>query len=116
MVLGCGEREAVDRRGRRRGRGRGENEREEGRDESGLTNLAQSLHRFAADLRLLQSPVIGEWSEPFGKRQVGSSAMPFKRNPITAEKIDSLARYITFSNAAAVALIFGLALWLPRRR
>ncbi|MCC7354586.1 MAG: adenylosuccinate lyase [Anaerolineae bacterium] len=60
----------------------------------GLTALAQTAHRFAADLRILQSPALGEWAEPFGKRQVGSSAMPFKRNPITAEKIDSLARFV----------------------
>ena len=59
-----------------------------------LSGLAMSLHKFAFDLRLLQSPPIGEWSEPFGARQVGSSAMPFKRNPISAEKIDSLARYL----------------------
>ena len=59
-----------------------------------LAGLAASLHKFAFDLRLLQSPVIGEMSEPFGAKQVGSSAMPFKRNPIRAEKIDSLARYI----------------------
>ncbi len=57
-----------------------------------LAGLGGSLYKFAFDLRLLQSPPIGEWSEPFGSRQVGSSAMPFKRNPINAEKIDSLAR------------------------
>lgn len=57
-----------------------------------LAGLAQSLYRFAADLRLLQAPGLGEWAEPFGAQQVGSSAMPFKRNPINAENIDSLAR------------------------
>ena len=59
-----------------------------------LAGLAMSLHKFAFDLRILQSPPIGEWAEPFGAKQVGSSAMPFKRNPIHAEKIDSLARYL----------------------
>ena len=59
-----------------------------------LAGLAMSLHKFAFDLRILQSPPIGEWAEPFGVKQVGSSAMPFKRNPIHAEKIDSLARYL----------------------
>lgn len=59
-----------------------------------LAGLAQTLNKFAFDLRVLQSPPIGEWSEPFGVKQVGSSAMPFKRNPINAEKIDSLARYL----------------------
>jgi adenylosuccinate lyase len=59
-----------------------------------LAGLAQTLNKFAFDLRVLQSPPIGEWSEPFGAKQVGSSAMPFKRNPINAEKIDSLARYL----------------------
>ena len=59
-----------------------------------LAGLGGTLYKFAFDLRLLQSPVIGEWAEPFGKRQIGSSAMPFKRNPISAEKIDSLARHL----------------------
>jgi adenylosuccinate lyase len=59
---------------------------------SGLAGLAGSLYKFAFDLRLLQSPPIGELAEPFGSAQVGSSAMPFKRNPINAEKINSLAR------------------------
>jgi adenylosuccinate lyase len=59
---------------------------------SALAGLGASLYKFAFDLRLLQSPSIGEMAEPFGEFQVGSSAMPFKRNPIQAEKIDSLAR------------------------
>ncbi|MEO8392677.1 MAG: lyase family protein, partial [Chloroflexota bacterium] len=59
-----------------------------------LSGIAGSLYKFAFDLRILQSPVIGEWHEPFGKQQVGSSAMPFKRNPINAEKIDSLGRLV----------------------
>ncbi len=59
-----------------------------------LAMLGSTLYRFAFDLRILQSPPIGEWAEPFGKQQVGSSAMPFKRNPIRAENIDSLARYL----------------------
>lgn len=59
-----------------------------------LSNLASSIHKLSLDLRILQSPVIGEVSEPFGKKQVGSSAMPFKRNPINNEKIDSLSRLI----------------------
>jgi adenylosuccinate lyase len=59
-----------------------------------LAGLAGSLHKMMFDLRILQSPLFGEWSEPFRSKQVGSSAMPFKRNPITAEKIDSLARWV----------------------
>lgn len=61
---------------------------------SALAGLGQSLYKMAFDLRLLQSPPIGELSEPFGSKQVGSSAMPFKRNPIRAEKINSLGRHL----------------------
>ena len=59
-----------------------------------LDDLSCTLAKFALDFRMLQSSAIGEWSEPFGKSQVGSSAMPFKRNPINCEKVDSLCRYI----------------------
>jgi adenylosuccinate lyase len=59
-----------------------------------VANLGATLHKFAFDLRILQSPPIGEWSEPFGEKQVGSSAMPFKRNPIVAENVDSLTRLV----------------------
>ncbi len=59
-----------------------------------LAGVAASLYKFSFDLRILQTPPMGEWSEPFGTHQVGSSAMPFKRNPIRSEKVDSIARYI----------------------
>lgn len=59
-----------------------------------LAGLAASVYRFAFDLRLLQSPLAHEWFEPFGAKQVGSTAMPFKRNPVSAENIDSLARFV----------------------
>ena len=61
---------------------------------NGLAGLGGSLYRFAFDLRILQSPLFGEWSEPFGSAQVGSSSMPFKRNPVNAENVDSLARLL----------------------
>ncbi len=59
-----------------------------------IAGLGQSLYKLAFDLRILQSPSVGEIAEPFGVHQVGSSAMPFKRNPILAEKINSLGRYL----------------------
>lgn len=71
-----------------------------------ITSIAQSIHKFALDLRIMQSPNFGEWQEPRSEKRVGSSAMPFKKNPDKAEKICSLARYIStlpniaFSNAA----------------
>lgn len=61
---------------------------------SALSSIAQSLYKFAFDVRLMQSPGFAEWQEPFQTKQVGSSAMPFKRNPIKSEQICSLARFI----------------------
>ncbi|MER3515278.1 MAG: adenylosuccinate lyase, partial [Chloroflexota bacterium] len=66
-----------------------------------LAGIAASLHKFAFDLRLLQSPAFGEMAEPFGASQVGSSAMPFKRNPVNAEKLCSLARFVAALPAVA---------------
>ena len=62
---------------------------------SALSSLAQSLHKFSIDFRILQSPPFGEFKEPRTKYQVGSSAMPFKRNPMMSERISSLTRYIS---------------------
>jgi adenylosuccinate lyase len=59
-----------------------------------LAGLGASLSKFAADVRILSSPGFGELFEPFGAKQVGSSAMPFKRNPVMSERIDSLARLL----------------------
>jgi adenylosuccinate lyase len=59
-----------------------------------LVMATSALAKFAGDLRILQSPAFGEWSEPFEKKQVGSSAMPFKKNPVSSENICSLARFV----------------------
>lgn len=60
-----------------------------------LANIAASLHKFNFDLRIMQSPNFGEWSEPRSSKRVGSSAMPFKKNPDKAEKVCSLCRYVS---------------------
>ena len=57
-----------------------------------LSSIAQSAHKFAADVRLLAHR--RELEEPFEDKQVGSSAMPWKRNPMRSERIASLARYV----------------------
>lgn len=60
-----------------------------------ISNIASSLHKFCFDYRLMQAPGIGEWMEKRDAKRVGSSAMPFKRNPDKAEKVCSLCRYVS---------------------
>lgn len=57
-----------------------------------LSGIAQSLHKMTNDIRLLQH--LKEVEEPFGEKQIGSSAMAYKRNPMRSERIASLARYV----------------------
>lgn len=57
-----------------------------------LSGFAQSAYKFSNDMRILQS--FEEMEEPFAKNQIGSSAMPYKRNPMRCERISALARYV----------------------
>ena len=57
-----------------------------------LSQIAQSAYKFSNDIRLLQS--MKEVEEPFEKKQIGSSAMAYKRNPMRTERIGALARYM----------------------
>lgn len=60
-----------------------------------LAMIASTLDSFATEIRQLQRPEIGELSEPFEvKKQVGSSTMPHKRNPITCERVCGLAKIV----------------------
>ncbi len=57
-----------------------------------LSQIAQSAYKFSNDIRILQN--MKEIEEPFGKNQIGSSAMAYKRNPMRCERIGGLARYM----------------------
>lgn len=64
-----------------------------------LAGIAESAHRFGTDLRLLAHE--RELEEPFEAEQIGSSAMPYKRNPMRAERMCSIARFAMAMPAAA---------------
>lgn len=75
-----------------------------------LSGIAQSAHKFSNDLRLLQH--LKEVEEPFEAAQIGSSAMPHKRNPMRAERMAAIARFVigNTQNAAHTAA----TQWLER--
>ena len=70
---------------------------------STLSGIAQTASKFSYDMRLLQS--FKEMEEPFAATQIGSSAMPYKRNPMRCERITALSRYVMVDvlNAAITA-------------
>ncbi|MEX0712295.1 MAG: adenylosuccinate lyase [Pirellulales bacterium] len=75
-----------------------------------LSGIAQSAHKAAVDLRLLQH--MKEVEEPFEQQQVGSSAMAYKRNPMRAERICGLARFVVSLESSAAHTLAGQ--WLER--
>ncbi len=75
-----------------------------------LSGIAESAGKFATDVRLLQHD--GEICEGFGEKQIGSSAMAYKSNPMHAERICSLARYLTAD--ALNGALTASAQWLER--
>ena len=75
-----------------------------------LSGFAQSAGKFANDLRILQS--FEEMEEPFESKQIGSSAMPYKRNPMRSERICALSRYV-ISNAVNPGLTASVQ-WFER--
>ncbi|NQT41571.1 MAG: adenylosuccinate lyase, partial [Planctomycetes bacterium] len=68
-----------------------------------LSGVAQSAHKMATDLRLLQHRK--EMEEPFEKSQIGSSAMAYKRNPMRSERVCSLARFVMSLPSSAAATL-----------
>lgn len=75
-----------------------------------LSNIAQSAHKFSNDLRLLQH--LKEIEEPFGKSQIGSSAMPYKRNPMKSERMAALSNFV-ISNVINASMTFATQ-WFER--
>ena len=75
-----------------------------------LSGVAQSAHKMATDVRLLAHRK--EIEEPFGAAQIGSSAMPYKRNPMRSERICSLARFVTSLESSPAATLS--TQWLER--
>ena len=70
-----------------------------------LASLGVTAHKMATDIRLLAN--LKELEEPFGKQQIGSSAMAYKRNPMRSERVCSLARFLMNlpANAAQTAAV-----------
>lgn len=75
-----------------------------------LSQIAQSASKMATDIRLMSA--FGEAFEGFDEKQVGSSAMPYKRNPITCEKICGISRYV-ICNSQNMAMTASTQ-WLER--
>ena len=76
-----------------------------------LALIGSSLNKIATEIRLLQKTEVLEVEEPFFKGQIGSSAMPHKRNPITCERISGLSRIL---RANAQAAFENISLWHER--
>lgn len=76
-----------------------------------LALMASSLEKFATEIRNLQRSEIGELQEAFAAGQKGSSAMPHKKNPITAERVAGLARVM---RGNALASMENICLWHER--
>jgi len=76
-----------------------------------LALIGSSINKFATEIRLLQKTEVLEVEEPFFKGQIGSSAMPHKRNPITCERVCGLSRLL---RANAIAGFENISLWHER--